>query len=79
VLHGVPYAPPYEITAIGDPAALREALDSSDYIEGYKTYVDAHDLGYAVKTEDDVTLPAYGGTGGLRYAKAGSAPSTDRD
>ena len=63
VLHGVPYAPPYEITAIGDPAALRASLDSSDYIDGYKTYVDAHHLGYEVSTDDDVTLPAYGGTG----------------
>ena len=41
VLHGVPYAPPYEITAIGDLDALQTGLDSSDYIAGYKTYVDA--------------------------------------
>ena len=74
VLHGVPYAPPYEITAIGDPAALQASLDSSDYIAGYKTYVDAHHLGYQVTTHDDVTLPGYGGTGGLRYAKAGVGP-----
>jgi len=79
VLHGVPYAPPYEITAIGDPAALRASLDSSDYIAGYKTYVDTHNLGYEVTTDNDVTLPAYGGTGGLRYAKAGSDPTPDRD
>jgi hypothetical protein len=32
-----------------------------------------------VTTDNDVTLPAYGGTGGLRYAKAGSDPSPDRD
>jgi len=75
----VPYAPPYEITAIGDPAALQASLDSSDYIAGYKTYVDAHHLGYQVTTHDDVTLPGYGGTGGLRYAKAGSDPTTGRD
>jgi len=79
VLHGVPYAPPYEITAIGDPAALRASLDSSDYIAGYKTYVDAHDLGYEVTTHNHVTLPAYGGTGGLRYARAGSDSTPDRD
>ena len=79
VLHGVPYAPPYEITAIGDLEALQAALDSNDYIAGYKTYVDAHNLGYEVTTDDDVTLPAYGGSSGLRYATPQQGGATDRD
>jgi uncharacterized protein YlxW (UPF0749 family) len=79
VLHGVPYAPPYEITAIGDPATLRAALDSSEYIAGYKTYVDAHNLGYEVSTDEEVTLPAYTGSSDLRYAAAESKRETDRD
>ena len=79
VLHGVPYAPPYEITAIGDLDALRAALDSSDYIAGYKTYVDAHNLGYEVSTKDDVTMPAYDGSSDLRYAEAKSPTAVDRD
>ena len=79
VLHGVPYAPPYEITAIGDLDALQTALDSSDYIAGYKTYVDAHNLGYEVSTDDDVTLPAYAGSSDLRYATAEPGGATDRD
>ncbi len=70
VLHGVPFAPPYEITAIGDLDALRIALDSSDYVAGYKTYVEAHNLGYEVSTDDDVAMPAYDGTSDLRYARA---------
>src|ERR1700712_3523382 len=70
VLHGVPYAPPYEITAIGDLDSLRVSLDSSDYVAGYKTYVDTHHLGYEVSTDDDVAMPAYDGTSGLRYAEA---------
>ena len=73
VLHGVPYAPPYEITAIGDVASLQLSLDASDYVAGYRTYVDAHNLGYEVSTDDDVTMPAYDGTSVLRYAKAGPA------
>jgi uncharacterized protein YlxW (UPF0749 family) len=72
VLHGVPYAPPYEITAIGDLDSLRVSLDSSDYIDGYKTYVEAHNLGYDVSTDNDVTMPAYGGSSDLRYAEAGT-------
>jgi uncharacterized protein YlxW (UPF0749 family) len=79
VLHGVPYAPPYEITAIGDLDALRTALDSSDYIAGYKTYVDAHNLGYEVRTDDEKTLPAYTGSSELRYATAQPKSATDRD
>jgi uncharacterized protein YlxW (UPF0749 family) len=79
VLHGVPYAPPYRITAIGDLGSLQVALDSSDYIAGYKTYVVAHNLGYEVSTDDDVTLPAYDGSSDLRYAKAAAAPDLPRD
>ena len=80
VLHGVPYAPPYEITAIGDLDSLRVSLDSNGYIAGYKTYVEAHNLGYEVTTDDDLTMPAYEGSTDLRYAKAGSvAEELDRD
>ncbi len=79
VLHGVPYAPPYKITAIGDLDALQAALDSSDYIAGYKTYVDAHNLGYEVTTDNDVTMPAYSGSTNLRYAKAEPGSQVDRD
>jgi len=79
VLHGVPYAPPYEITAIGDIDALRTALDSSDYIAGYKTYVDAHYLGYEVTTDDDVTMPGYSGSSDLRYATPQPGGEVDRD
>jgi uncharacterized protein YlxW (UPF0749 family) len=79
VLHGVPYAPPYEITAIGDVSALTESLENSEYIDGYKTYVKAHDLGYEVSLDSDVTMPAYEGSTDLRYAEGGAAPDVGRD
>ncbi len=79
VLHGVPYAPPYKITAIGDLTALQNALDTSDYIAGYKTYVTAHNLGYKVTLSEDVTMPAYGGASNLRYATAQPSTDVDRD
>jgi len=79
VLHGVPYAPPYEITAIGDLDSLQVSLDSSDYIAGYKTYVIAHNLGYQVSTTDEVTMPAYDGSSDLRYAQATISESASRD
>jgi uncharacterized protein YlxW (UPF0749 family) len=78
VLHGVPYAPPYAITAIGDLDSLLTSLDSNDYIAGYKTYVDAHNLGYEIDTDADLTMPAYDGSTDLRYAKAGSSTDVPR-
>ncbi len=79
VLHGVPYAPPYVITAIGDVDSLLASLDSNDYIDGYKTYVAAYNLGYEVSTSADVTMPAYDGRSELRYAEAGAVSTVDRD
>ena len=78
VLHEVPYAPPYEISAIGDLDSLRISLDSSEYIDGYKTYVEAHNLGYEVSTDDDLKMPAYEGSSDLRYAETGATPAVDR-
>jgi uncharacterized protein YlxW (UPF0749 family) len=68
VLHGVPYAPPYVITAVGDVDAMQEALDKSSYIAGYLTYVRKYKLGYELTTAGDVELPGYDGGGTLRYA-----------
>ncbi len=79
VLHGVPYAPPYRISAIGDLDALRVSLDTNDYIDGYRSYVEAHNLGYEVTASADVKMPAYDGSTDLRYAEAGAAPDVTRD
>ena len=68
VLHGVPYAPPYVITAVGDVAGMQRALDESSYIAGYLTYVRSYHLGYHVATAGDTKLPGYDGVGTLRYA-----------
>jgi uncharacterized protein YlxW (UPF0749 family) len=61
LLQGRRYAPPYTITAIGDPDAMQEALDDSEAVAEYRTYVDFIGLGYQVDREDNVTLPAYDG------------------
>ena len=47
VLHGVPYAPPYEIVAIGDQARLEQALADSAAVTIYRQYVDAYGLGFS--------------------------------
>uniref|UniRef100_A0A9X5R1L9 Membrane protein n=1 Tax=Cutibacterium granulosum DSM 20700 TaxID=1160719 RepID=A0A9X5R1L9_9ACTN len=61
VLHGVPYAPPYHIQAIGDLESLHEALDESESVRIYQQYVDAYQLGWKVKDKPSVTMPAFAG------------------
>jgi uncharacterized protein YlxW (UPF0749 family) len=72
VLHGVPYSPPYRISAIGDPTALQASLDASDYIDAYLTVVASHGLGYDVLPSSRLDLPAYRGSTTLKYAVAGA-------
>jgi len=69
VLHGVPYAPPYEIVAIGDQQKILAALDSSPSVAIYKQYVEAYKLGWKQSTLTEVTMPAYEGTTTLDHAK----------
>jgi uncharacterized protein YlxW (UPF0749 family) len=61
ILHGQVYGPPFVITALGDPAALRRALDRDPGVAFFRTYVDRFGLGYAVRSQSSVTLPAYDG------------------
>jgi uncharacterized protein YlxW (UPF0749 family) len=68
VLHGVPYLPPYKITAIGDRGKLQRALDDSKYIENLQDYVVRFQLGYEVKNESSIAMPAYEGTLELQSA-----------
>ncbi len=69
VLHGIPYAPPYVISAIGDPGRLRSALTDAEPIQIYKQYVEAYGLVYAEKTQDRVSFPAHEGTLDLQHAQ----------
>jgi uncharacterized protein YlxW (UPF0749 family) len=70
VLHGVPYSPPYRISAIGDPARLQGSLDASDFIDAYLGMVASHGLGYDVTPSARLELPAYEGSTSLKYAEA---------
>lgn len=79
VLHGVPYSPPYVITAVGDPAAMLAAISSNPYIESYRTWVEPYNLGWDVEVRSDVELPPYKGTLDLDYARPAGAvdPAAD--
>lgn len=69
LLQGRVYSPPFTITAMGDPAALKAALENDPSVAGYRQYVDMIGLGYDVETKKNVTFPAYGGGLSLQYAK----------
>jgi uncharacterized protein YlxW (UPF0749 family) len=71
VLHGVPYSPPYEIVAVGDPVRLQSALDASEYVQTYLEYTrEPINIGWDVDPLADVTLPGYEGAVNLQHARA---------
>jgi len=80
-LHGVPYAPPYEITAIGDPTGMLTSMNDSAYIDIYMQYVESPDfqLGFDVAVHNEVELPAYEGSIELDYARPAGTDASRPD
>ncbi|MGA8210071.1 MAG: DUF881 domain-containing protein [Nocardioidaceae bacterium] len=74
VLHGVPYSPPYRITAVGPVSPMMSALASSPYIGLYLSLV-PQGLGWDVREETSVRLPGYDGSTDLDYARPASDPA----
>jgi len=69
VLHGIPYAPPYVVSALGDPARLRAALAGSEQIRVYQQYVAAYGLVYEEKAVARAEFPAHEGSLDLQHAR----------
>ncbi|MFC7619932.1 DUF881 domain-containing protein [Microlunatus sp. GCM10028923] len=69
VLHGIPYAPPYEIKAIGDRRQLEDGLANSEFVNIFQRYVDAYGLVYRTGFDANAKFPAYPGSE-LRYARS---------
>ena len=80
-LHGVPYAPPYVITAIGDPDAMLTSMNDSAYIEIYMQYVESPDfqLGFEVEAHTEVELPGYEGSLDLNFARPAGTDASRPD
>lgn len=72
VLKGVPYAPPYDIVAIGDPARLEAALATSPEIKIYRQYVRAYQLGYSQHRFSEAVMPGFEGSIELKWARPGA-------
>ena len=69
VLHGIPYGPPYVISAIGDRARLRAALVTSEPIQIYQQYVESYGLVFRETSDPMAHFPGHEGSTDLTYAK----------
>jgi len=69
LLDGRVYSPPFKITAIGDATRLQRALDDSTGVRLFRKAVTDFGLGYDVKPEGDVMVPAYQGSLTLHSAR----------
>jgi uncharacterized protein YlxW (UPF0749 family) len=76
ILHGVPYSPPYEISAIGDSATMVGSLGDSAYLRAYLQSVADYGLGWEVTPEASVQAPAYEGSTDLQYAEPAAAATS---
>lgn len=69
LIDGTSYSPPYRISAIGDPAALSEAVHSNPQIINYKAYVALYGLGWKFEINDHLDLPAATPDAAVKYAQ----------
>jgi len=70
ILDGQVYSPPFDITVIGDPSRLGNALDRSEQVQIYRDWAEFIGLGYEVAEHDEVTLPGATAPTGLSLATA---------
>ena len=59
LLNGRTYSPPYTITAIGDAAAMQDALAAAPLVILYKQYVVRFGLGYTEQVTSDVRVAGF--------------------
>jgi uncharacterized protein YlxW (UPF0749 family) len=72
LLDGRVYSPPFVIAAIGEADRMRRALDDSPGVRLFRQAVADLGLGYDVRVESEITVPAYEGSLGLRSARVPS-------
>jgi uncharacterized protein YlxW (UPF0749 family) len=71
LLQGRTYSPPFVVTAIADPSAVRAQLAASPQVAVFQQAVEAFGLTFEVRERSEVSLPAYDGPLDLEYASAG--------
>ena len=70
LLQGRTYSPPFVVTAIGDPAAIRAQLAASPQVAVFQQAVEDFGLTFTVRDRPEVAVPAYTGTLDMAYATA---------
>lgn len=68
-INGFHYSPPYVVEAIGEPAALTAALESSREVQIYRQYVQVLGLGWDLIPVDALSIAPHTGANVLLYAK----------
>ena len=74
ILNGVPYAPPYDLAAIGDADELEAALDGSPYVQAYLRRAEVWQLDWSVEREDELEAPAFSGPLEVSHAQPIDGP-----
>lgn len=69
LLNGRTYSPPYAITAIGDGAAMQDALAAAPLVRLYKQYAIRFGLGYTEQSRADVKVAGTTGPLRMRFAE----------
>lgn len=69
LLNGKLFSPPFVIKAVGNPRDLQRALEASEGVRLFRQASADFGLGYDVKVEDDMELPAYAGSTSLGHAR----------
>jgi len=67
-------SPPYEVRAIGDPAALEQAIQNPRNLVKLRSRVKTYGIELRVAPQKETTIPAYSGNLNIRYARPVSAP-----
>jgi uncharacterized protein YlxW (UPF0749 family) len=79
VLHDVPYAPPYVISAIGPTDEMLRSINESRYIGFYLEVVERYQLGWQLEVEPRIEMPGYVGSTALEHARPAGLSAADDD
>lgn len=69
LLHGSVYAPPYRVSALGEPASLDEGLGLSEEVADFRSVAQEFRLGFRVARSPALVLPAFRGVTTMSIAK----------
>ena len=70
LLHGSVYAPPYRVSALGDPAALNDGLARSEEVAQFRAAAEDFRLGFRITRSRQLVLPAFRGLAATSIARA---------